>query len=171
MGKFNVTIRTKFGEIAVEGDSSKEILELVKEALTLQNEVNNLIPEEKVTPPIVPTALVPPSVPKKELEGIIEVTPDGRPHVTVSPEKLAAKEVVSLLLYWKYPGGFSTKELTELVGLSWKSIEESTIAARIADLKGLVIKEGPKGKYVYLLSGAGKSWVENNLLPKLKEKK
>lgn len=168
MGKFRVTIRTRFGEISVEGDSSKEILELVKEALTFQTEVNIMIPEERVTPPIIPTALAPPSVPKKELEGIIEVTADGRPHVTVSPEKLAAKEVIGLLLYWKYPAGFSTKELTELVSLSWKTVDQPRITATIADLKGLVIKEGPKGKYVYLLSGAGKSWVENDLLPKLR---
>lgn len=170
MGKFHVTIRTKFGEITVEGDSSKEMVEFVKEALTLQAEVNTMIPEETITALTAAAAQPPTLVTKKELEGIIEVTADGRPHVTVSPEKLAAKEVISLLLYWKYPNGFSTKELTELVGLSWKSIDESTIGARMSDLKGLVIKEGPKGKYVYLLSGVGKNWVEHNLLPKLRGK-
>jgi len=173
MGKFHVTIRTKFGEISVEGDSSKEILELVKDALTLQTEVDALIPKERITPPMIPTALVPPSVPlpKKELGGIIEVTADGRAHITVSPEELAGREVIGLLLYWKYPEGLSTQELKELVSLNWKAVGQPRITSIIAELKGLVLKEGPRGKYTYKLSGTGKSWVETKLLPKLKTEK
>jgi len=172
MGKFRVTMRTKFGEISVEGDSSEKILELVKEALTLQTQINTLTPEERVTPPIIPTALAPPSVPKKELEGIIEVTADGRPHIIVSPEELAGPEVVGLLLYWKYPEGLSAPELKELVSLNWKAVDQTRrITSIIAKLKGLVLKEDPRGKFLYKLSGTGKSWIEETLLPKLRGKK
>jgi len=173
MGKFHVTVRTKFGEISVEGDSQKEILELVKEALTLQTDVESLIPTERITPPIVPTALVPPSVPlpKKELEGIIEVTADGRPQLIIPPGKLTAKDVIGLLLYWKYPNGLLLNELTNLVSLSWKAVNQPYVAANIGTMKGLLLKEGPRGKYVFKLSGAGKSWVETDLLPKIKAEK
>lgn len=170
MGKFHVKIRTKFGEISVNGDSSEEILDLVKEALNLEKDVDALIPEEKLVSPM-PTTPAPPTAAKKELEGIIEVTTDGRPQITVPPERLTGKDVIGLLLFWKYPQGLSTNELKDLASLSWKSVDQGTIAARIADLKGLIIKEGHKGKFVYKLSGTGKSWVERNLLPRLRGEK
>jgi len=172
MGKFRVVIRTKFGEISVEGDSRKETFDLIKEAIDLESDVSTLVPEERVTP-ILPTALVPSSIPpsKKELEGVIEVTVDGRPHITVAPGELAGREVVGLLLYWKCPEGLSAPELKELVSLNWKSVDQPRITSIIAELRGLVLKEGPRGKFVYKISGAGKSWVETNLLPKLKNEK
>jgi len=170
MGKFHVTIKTAFGEIGIEGDSSKEILELIKEALNLKTEVDTLIPTERTTPAIIPTTLTP-SILKKELEGIIEVTADGRPHILVSPQELAGREVVGLLLYWKYPEGLSAPELKELVRLNWKAVDQPRITSIIADLKGLVLKEGPRGKFIYKLSGTGKSWIEDILLPELRGKK
>lgn len=171
MGKFHVTIRTKFGEISVDGDSSEEILALAKEALSIESDVNNLMPKERVTPPIMLTALGSSTIAKKELEHVIEVTADGRPQITITPERLSAKEVIGLLLYWKYPGGLSANELKDLVSLSWKTVDQGTITARIADLKGSVVKEGPKGKFVYKLSGNGKSWIERDLLPRLETEK
>jgi len=106
VGKFHVTIRTKFGEISIDGDSSKEILDLVKEAIDLESDVNDLIPEEKLAL-LMPSPLAQPSTIKKELEGIIEVTADGRPQIILSPDRLTGKDVIGLLLYWKYPRGLS----------------------------------------------------------------
>jgi len=171
MGKFHVTMRTKFGEISVESDSSNEILDLIKEALSLESDVSNLIPKERIAPPITPTTLVSPAIEKKELEHIVEATADGRPQITIPPERLSAREVIGLLLYWKYPGGFLTNELKDLVSLSWKTVDQGIVTARIADLKGLVVKEGSKGKFIYKLSGTGKSWIERDLLPRLKGEK
>jgi len=37
-------------------------------------------------------------------------------------------------------------------------------------MRAFVIKEGGRGSYSYKLSGSGKNWVENELLPKLKMK-
>jgi len=171
MGKFHVIVRTKFGEIRVEGDSSKEVLDLVKEALSLEGDVDKLMPSERIIPTATPAVPTVPTVGKKELDQIIEVTADGRPQVIFPPEKLSAREVIGLLLYWKYPGGFSANELKDLVSLSWKTVDQGTVTARIADLKGLVVKEGPKGKFTYKLSGSGKSWIERDLFPRLKGEK
>lgn len=84
MGKFHITLKTNFGEITIDGDSREEILGLLKDALSLIEDVKNLTPPEMTTP-------TPPLTLKKELEGIIEVAADGRPQVTIPPENFTAK--------------------------------------------------------------------------------
>jgi len=123
--------------------------------------MKTLMPLEIMTPTALPVA-------KKELEGIVEVTAEGKPQITISPEKLTAKDIIGLLLYWKYPDGFSMGELTNLVSLSWKAVDQPYVAANIGQMKGLLLREGPRGKYVFKLSGTGKSWVETDLLPRVK---
>ena len=169
MGKFHVTIRTKFGEIHVEGDSREELLDLVKEAMAFVDDIETLIPEEKVAPSIPPLAPAP--TVRKELEGVIEVTADGHPQILVRPETLTAREVIGLLLYWKHPEGLLIGELTNLVSLNWKAVGQPYVAANVGQMKGLLLREGPRGRYVFKLSGSGKSWVENDLLPKLRGEK
>lgn len=168
MGKFHVTVRTKFGEISVQGDSKKEVLDLLREAVDLIDDAKDLLPEEIVS---VPTPFPTPTMAKKEIQGIIEVTANGRPHVVVAPEKLSAKDVIGLLLYWKHPDGLPMNELTNLVSLNWKAVDQPRVSSNIAKMRGLILKEGPKGKYVYKLSGTGRSWVESKLLPKLRGEK
>jgi len=168
MGKFHATIRTKFGEVRVEADSRKEMLDLVKEAIALIDDIKVLIPEEAAGPMPAPPVRAP--IAKKELEDIIEVTANGRPHIVVPPAKLTAKDVIGLMLYWRHPEGLSMNELTDLVSLNWKAVDQPYVAATIGDLKGQVLKEGPRGKYIYKLSGTGRSHVETVLLPKLKGK-
>lgn len=163
MVKFHVTLRTNFGDVAIEGNSKEEILGLVKDALSLIDAIKTIMPQEIVTPTMPST--------KKELKDIIEATAEGKPQIIVPPEELTAKDVIGLLLYWKYPDGFSVGELTNLVSLSWKSVDQRYVAANIGQMKGLLLREGPKGKYIFKLSGAGKSWVEKDLLPKIREKK
>jgi len=164
MGKIRVILKTNFGEISVEGDSKKEISALLEDALSLVKDIKPSIPQVTISAAI-------PAVTKKELDDIIEVTADGKPQIIVPPEKLAAKDVIGLLLYWKYPDGFSVGELTNLVSLSWKSVNQPYVAANIGQMKGLLLKEGPRGKYTFKLSGAGKSWVKKELLPKIREKR
>jgi hypothetical protein len=168
MGKFRATLRTNFGEISVEGETKEELSDLLQQAMALVNELKNVAPQLSAVSPS--PSLVLPAL-KKDLEGIIEVTADDRPHIVVSPEKLIAKDVINLLLYWKHPEGFSLTQLVELVSNNWKAVKQSDVAANMAGMKGLIIKEGTRGAFIYKLSGAGKSWVESNLLPKLKGKK
>jgi len=170
LGKFHITIRAKFGEISVEGDSKKEILDLLKEAVALMEDATSIIPEEKLAPPTY-APFTPTSITKRGMEGIIEATSDGRPQIIIPPGTLTAKDVIGLLLYWKYPDGLLLSELTNLVSLSWKAVDQPYVAANIGTMKGLLLKEGPRGKYVFKLSGTGKSWIETNLLPKIKAEK
>lgn len=170
LGKFHVTIKAKFGEIGVEGESKKETLDLLKEAISFMEDAASLIPEEKLAQP-TQAPFISSSIMKKELEGVIEVTSDGRPQIIIPPAKLTAKDVIGILLYWKHPEGLLLGELTNLVSLSWKAVNQSYVAANIGQMKGLLLREGPRGKYVFKLSGTGKSWIGTELLPKIKAEK
>jgi hypothetical protein len=105
---------------------------------------------------------------KPEQAGIIEYGSDGAPHITVSPEKLTAREVIGLLLYAK--STISMSELTQLVANNWRNVEMPYISSSLTKMRAYVIKEGLRGSYFYKLSGAGRNWIENELLPKLKSK-
>ena len=130
-----------------------------------------LIPKEQISP-LVPAVPTPSMNIKKELDGILETTAEGNPQLVIDSSDLSAKDVIGLLLYWSWPNGFTVRKLTELVNKSWKTTKEKYIASVIAGaMKGLVLKEGQKGSYVFKLSGAGKSWVETELIPEIKNSK
>ncbi len=107
---------------------------------------------------------------KPEQAGIIEYQSDGTPHISVSTDKLSAREVIGLLLYAKSPSAVSLNELTRLMADNWKNYDISSVSANLVQMKAFVIKEGERGSYAYRLSGSGKNWIENELLPKLKSK-
>lgn len=171
MGKFRLTIKTNFGEISVEGDSPTDLRNTLLSMGISEESINNVleIVKQKLETRILPSPVsVAPS--KPEQAGVIEYTSDGTPHIAVSTDDLSAKEVIGLLLYAKGPNPTSMNELTKLVRDNWKGIEITTVSANLSQMKAYVIKEGTRGSYSYKLSGSGKNWVENELLPKLKMK-
>jgi hypothetical protein len=169
LGKFRLTIKTTFGEISVEGDSSTDLRNTLLSIGISEESINRIMEtvKQKLQSPVAPTSVtVAPS--KPEATGIIEYGTNGTPHIIVPPERLTAREVIGLLLYAKSPNSVSMSELTELVANNWKSVEMPYISSNLSQMRAFVIKEGSRGSYSYRLSGSGKSWVENELLPKLK---
>jgi len=123
--------------------------------------------KQKIQTPELPIPIsVTPS--KPEVAGVIEYGSDGMPHITVPPDKLTAREVIGLLLYAKSPNPVSMTELTQLVVNNWRSVEMPRISSTLNKMRAYIIKEGTRGYYSYKLSGLGKMWVENELLPKRK---
>lgn len=173
LGKFRLTVKTSYGEIAVEGDSlidfKNSLTDLGISESDLSNVLNAIVgaTKQKLQEPFkqLPISVAPS---KPEFRGVIEYTSDGTPHLTVSPERLTAKTVIGLLLYAKDPNPISIGELTELVNLNWKNVDTSYISANLAYMRPLVVKMGERRSYSYVLSGFGKSWVENEILQKLK---
>jgi Cdc6-like AAA superfamily ATPase len=109
------------------------------------------------------------SVKLRELEGIIELGENGSPNITIRPEELTAREVIGLILY-AASTPLNMRRLTNDVSRNWKSLTIQEVSANLSQMKGLVIKEGEKGEYTYRLSGSGKSWIRNVLLPELRKK-
>jgi hypothetical protein len=116
--------------------------------------------EEKGTERILPT-----------VQGIVEYDSDNLPHLLIIPEKLSAKEVIGLLLYSKKTETIGLEELTKLVSRNWNKVSTSYVSANIGQMKHMILAEGTKRQYKYRLSGAGLSWIENELLPRLKIEK
>ena len=103
------------------------------------------------------------------LEGIIEYGTDGIPKILVAPEKLTAKEVIGLLLYAKKQSAIGLRELSSLVSRNWKSVPIEYISANLSQIRQFIIMEGKRGGFSYRLSGAGISWVENSVIPRLRQ--
>jgi hypothetical protein len=102
------------------------------------------------------------------LEGVIEYGANGVPHIIADLTKLTAKDVIGLVLYAKEPSSLSLREITDLVTKNWKTVGMRNVSANITQMRRRIIKEGKKGAYRYRLSGFGKSWIENKLVPQLK---
>jgi len=101
------------------------------------------------------------------LEGIIQLSSEGRPHLTVPAGSVSAKEALALVLYATHPKPFGDDELSSLLGASWKTTSGAIIRARASELKreGKLIAE--RGSYV--LSGAGVQWVKGDVIPNLRK--
>lgn len=173
MGKLRLTFKTDYGEVNIEGDSLSDfkttLLSIGISEDNVQSIINAMISQMEQQDLIV---RIPISVTssKPELSGVIEYGSDGVPHITVSSDRLTAKDVIGLLLYARSPNAISMSELTQLVINNWKSVEMPYISSNLNQMRAYVIKEGARGSYSYRLSGSGKNWIENELLPKLKMK-
>jgi len=171
LGKFRLTIKTSFGEISVEGDSPTDLKSTLMSIGIPGESIDNILEtmKQKLQAPVQPSPIsVAPSIP--EVAGVIEYGSNGTPHIIVPPDKLTAREVIGLLLYAKSPNPVSMSELTKLVGINWKDVGAPYISSNLSQMRAFIIKEGGRGSYSYKLSGSGKNWVENELLPKLKLK-
>jgi hypothetical protein len=173
LGKVSLRFSTRYGEVSIEGNSVEEFKNLlaglgVSEANTesVLNTILNSIEHQDLSLRI-PVSVTPS---KPEVTGVIEYTDDGKPHIIVPPTSLTAREVIGLILYAKSPNPVSMSELTELVVNNWKSVEMPYISSNLNQMRAFVIKEGSRGSFSYKLSGSGRNWIENELLPKLKAK-
>lgn len=132
-------------------------------------EVSMRISAKKAKPlKVVETREEIPEIPSQNLRGIIQFGRDNVPNLMVDPEKLTAREVIGLMRYAKAPSSINLGELRILVSRNWRSVPGRYITANLAQMRKLIIREGARGSYEYSLSGIGKSWIKNELIPKLR---
>lgn len=173
MGKLRLTFRTHYGEISIEGDSLSDFKSTLAEIGISPDNVTSIVStiiSQIETKDVILRVPVSVTSSKPELSGVIEYGSDGLPHITIPSDNLAARDVIGLLLYAKSPNAISMSELAKLVINNWKNVDLSQISANLSQMRAFVIKEGVRGSFSYRLSGSGKNWVENELLPKLKTK-
>lgn len=172
MGKIRITINTSFGNVNIEGETFDDIKDLLSTLGLGDNVIKSVLRsiESQLKKPSEIPAIPTPAPAKPELESVVEYASDGSPYIVISPEQFTAREVIGILLYAKMPTLTTMRELNDLVAKNWKSVSMSYISANLSQMRGLIIREGKRGSYSYKLSGAGKSWIENELLPKLKSK-
>ena len=153
MGRIKTRIKTPFGEIVLEGENPKELLEIIKSIPeNFIEEVTSLI-SGKLTPPI-----------KAQLEGIVEFTTEGP--VITTRKKLTHYEAIGLILYSMENNMATAAQISKLLESSGI---KSMVPARLNEMtkRGLVFKPNPS-KPDFKLTVQGKRWIEDEVLPKLR---
>ena len=152
MGKIKTKIKASFGEIVVEGETPKEILEL------LRSMPQNFIEEVNS---IVSTKLVPPA--EAQLKGIVEFTTEGP--VITTRQKITHYEAIALVLYAMENKTSTASQISRLLESSGI---KAMVPARLNEMtkRGMVFKPDPS-RPEFKLTIQGEKWVEEEVIPKL----
>jgi len=142
--KVRIVLHRSYGDIELEADTFDEIVEKIKEFPEWLDVIDSMV-----------TAQARAVSEKDLLSGIVQTTADG-PVIAVPRDRLTDREAVGILLYAMDPEGLRPREMSRLLSLS--GFLSVGFASRLSELKreGLAYKEGD----IYLLTVAGKSWVE-----------
>jgi hypothetical protein len=154
MKRIEARIKTAFGEVVVEGETPKEILDMLK-----------TIPDDFVEKlsGFVSERLMPSEA---QLKGVVEVTTEGP--VIVTREKLTHYEAVGLVLYASDDKRNTAAQITRLLESSGI---KSMVPARLNEMtkRGQVFKPDPN-KPDFKLTIQGEKWVEDEVLSKIRGK-
>jgi hypothetical protein len=148
----HVHVKTSFGEVVVEGETPKEILDILKSTPPeFVSEVSNLA-SLKLVPPI-----------KAKLEGIVELTSEGP--VLTTPKPLTHYEAIGLTLYALEN---KTSTASQIERLLQSSGIKAMVPARLNEMtrRGLVFKP-TQSRPEFKLTVQGERWVENSVMPKV----
>jgi hypothetical protein len=144
-----------FGEVSVEGTSTKEVLDVLEDmSPEFLKKVGGLV-SSKLTPPL-----------RAQLEGLVEFTTEGP--VITTRTKLTHYEAIGLVLY-ACEGKTAPASLVER--LLQSSGVRSMVPARLNEMtkRGLVFKPDPVRPEVRL-TVAGEKWVEDEVVARLRSK-
>ena len=151
MGKIQVRVKAPFGEVIIEGETTEEILTILKTMPSkFVNEVGGLVSSD-----FTPSS-------KTQLDGIIELTTEG-PIITTR-EKLTHYEAIALVLY---ASDQKSSTATQIKRLLASSGIRSMVPARLNEMtkRGLVFKPDPT-RPEFKLTTQGERWVEEEALVK-----
>jgi len=149
-----VHIKTSFGEIIIEGKTATEVLNMLQAIpQNFTAEVSSMI-SSKLAASIKP-----------RLEGIVEFTDEGP--VITTHKSLTHYETISLILYALEN---KTGTAAQIQKLLQSSGIKSMVPARLNEMtrRGIVFKPTPS-RPEFKLTTQGVRWVEDTILPKLKE--
>jgi hypothetical protein len=154
MKRIVARVKTPFGDIVIEGESPKEILD------SLQAFPEDFM--EKVGD-FVSNKLIPSA---SQLKGIVEATTEGP--VIIARHKLTHYEAVGLILYAseeKKNTGAQIQKLLESSGI------KCMVPARLNEMtkRGQVFKPDPS-KPEFKLTVQGERWIEDDVLSKIRGK-
>ena len=154
MKRIEARIKTPFGEIVIEGETSNEILSILE--TMPENFVEKL--SDFVSNKLMPSGL--------QLKGILEITTEGP--VIVTREKLTHYEAVGLVLYASESKTNTAAQITRLLESSGI---KSMVPARLNEMtkRGQVFKPDPS-KPDFKLTIQGEKWIEEDVISKLRGK-
>ncbi|MCW4051843.1 MAG: hypothetical protein NWE78_01370 [Candidatus Bathyarchaeota archaeon] len=151
-GKMQISMKTPFGQVIIEGDNANEILRILEEMPPKFIEKISKLVSSKLTPPV-----------QTQLEGIVEFTTEGP--VITARSKLTHYEAIGLVLY---ASDKKTATGTKIDRLLQSSGVKSMVPARLNEMtkRSLVFKPDPARSEIKLTT-QGEKWIEDEILPKL----
>ncbi|MCX8154059.1 MAG: hypothetical protein N3E52_06470 [Candidatus Bathyarchaeota archaeon] len=154
MKHIEARIKTSFGEIVIQGENPKEILEMLE--TIPENFLDKL--SDFVSNKLTPSGA--------QLKGIVELTTEGP--VIIAREKLTHYEAVGLVLYASPEKTNTAAQITKLLESSGIKI---MVPARLNEMtkRGHVFKPDPN-KPEFKLTIQGEKWVEDEVLSKFRGK-
>ncbi len=154
MKRIEARIKTAFGEVVIEGETSQEILSVLESIP--ENFVERLY--DFVSKRLTPSGA--------QLKGIIEPTTEGP--LIVTRENLTHYEAVGLVLYASEERKNTAAQVTKLLEASGI---KSMVPARLNEMtkRGQVFKPDPS-KPEFKLTIQGEKWIEDEVLSKLRGK-
>ena len=154
MKRIEARIKTPFGEVVIEGENPKEILDML--GLIPENFVEKL--SDFVSNRLTPSGAL--------LKGIIEPTTEGP--VIITRESLTHYEDVGLILYASEDRKNTAAQVQKLLESSGI---KAMVPARLNEMtkRGQVFKPDPN-KPDFKLTIQGEKWVEDEVLTKLRGK-
>ena len=154
MNRIKTRIKTPFGEVIIEGETSQEILEALEKMPENFVELISDFVSNKMTPS------------GAQLKGIVELTTEGP--VIVTRIKLTHYEAVGLVLYGSRE---KTKTAARITKLLESSGIKSMVPARLNEMtkRGQVFKPNPN-KPDFKLTIQGEKWIEDDVITKIRGK-
>jgi hypothetical protein len=162
-----VRVSTEVGELSVEADTIDELKVGMDEVGFSSRTIERLLSGKHIQTAKSNTRDQIHDSNQVAFPKLFELDSNGYPHVLVSLAPLNARETIGLLLSAKDPSPTSLGELSKIVATNWKNVGLEYLSAVLSQLKQYIIKEGEKGTYTYRLSGAGRTWIKDIILPKL----
>ena len=153
MGKILVKVKAPFGEVVIEGENAKDILNSLKTIPPeFVNTVGNLI-SSNLTPSL-----------KTQLYGIIEITTEG-PIITTR-RKITHYEAIGLILFGSDQNSSTAAHIKHLLASSGI---RSMVPARLNEMtkRGIVFKPNPS-RPEFKLTTQGERWIEEEVLERLR---
>ena len=153
-GTIKIHITTPFGKVIVEGESPKEVIDLLEEMPSeLMQKIDDLI-SAKLTPPL-----------NTQLKGIVELTTEGP--VIATRHKLTHYEAIGLVLFASGGGAETANQINSLLQSSGM---KSMVPARLNEMtkRGLVFKPD-RVRPEFKLTSQGENWIKEKVLPRLQK--
>ncbi|MEM2564910.1 MAG: hypothetical protein QXQ42_04385 [Candidatus Bathyarchaeia archaeon] len=155
LGRIQVEIRTSFGRLIVEGSSAREVLE------ALETLPENFIDElETVVSGKIASAR------DRTFNGIVKPTDIGPVLILKDSRALTHYEAVGLILYFSEKRSNKPSQISRLLECSGINVQVSSRLNEMAK-RGLVYKPTPDSSE-WTLSPKGERWIEEEVLPKLR---
>ncbi|UCE95629.1 MAG: hypothetical protein JSV51_07910 [Candidatus Bathyarchaeota archaeon] len=153
-GHLQIRVKAAFGEVVVEGDNAKEVLDLLGDMSPEFIEKVGSLVSSRLTPPL-----------QSQLAGIVESTTEGP--VVTARGKFTHYEAIGLVLYASEDRTCAASQIDRLLHLSGV---KPMVPARLNEMtkRGLVFKPDPR-RPEFKLTKPGEKWIEEEVVPKLKE--